>query len=258
MLLTFLLGGTWQITRELLWRFNFASAYRTPNMAEPTQDGVHGPRFEVGNRDLRSQRSYEGDLSLHYHSGIVEFDAATFYNLVNDYIFLAPTGDFDEEYPVYMYSQSDAHLYGFETFLSIYPVRWLHVKAVYAYIRGEQDNGDHLPFIPHDKTKLDLKFERERLWGLLDPYFTVGVAYAVRQGRPAPFETPTPDYTLLDAGIGFKVKVQEQKLEFSIIAGNLLNETYMDHLSTLKPMNLYNMGRNVTFSVLVPFGLKGK
>ncbi len=253
--ISFSIGGTWQITPELLWRFNAASAYRTPNMAELTQDGVHGPRYEVGNRDLNSQRSYEGDLSLHYHSGILEFDAAGFYNHVNDYIFLAPTGDYDEDYPIYMYSQSDAHLYGVEAFLSVYPVNWLNAKVVYAYIRGEQDNGDHLPFIPHDKVKLDLKLEQDKAWRLLDPYFTIGVAYAVQQDRPAPFETVTDDYVLLDAGIGFRVRVQQQKLEFNVLANNLLNEVYFDHLSALKPLGLRNIGRNVSFNLVIPFGL---
>ena len=70
------------------------------------------------------------------------------------------------------------------------------------------------------------------------------------------FESVTDAYFLLHAGLGFKVRVQQQFLEFSVLASNLLNETYFDHLSTLKPMGLYNMGRNVTFNLVVPFGIK--
>jgi iron complex outermembrane receptor protein len=255
--ISFSAGGTWQINNDLLWRFNVASAYRTPNMAELSQDGAHGPRYEEGNRDLQSQRSYEGDMSLHYHTGIMEVDLAGFYNRLNDYIYLAPTGEFDDELPVYRYTQSNARIYGMEAFLSIYPVEWMKINTVYEYLRGMQQNGDHLPFIPQDKIKLDLRFERAKLGKLLQPYFSIGTDYAFNQNRPAQFETNTDGYVLFDAGAGFNIRIQNQKLSISVIAMNLLDETYYDHLSTLKEMNLYNMGRNITFSVRVPFGLKG-
>jgi len=56
------LGATLRLNEDLLLRGNIASAYRTPNIAELTQDGMHGTSYEQGNPDLKSQRSYELDV----------------------------------------------------------------------------------------------------------------------------------------------------------------------------------------------------
>ncbi|MCD4698237.1 MAG: TonB-dependent receptor [Bacteroidales bacterium] len=256
--ISFSLGGTWQMSREFLWRFNVASAYRTPNVAELTQDGVHASRYEKGNRNLKSQRGYEADLSMHFHSEILEFDVAGFYNHINQYIYLAPTNDYEDDLRIYQYTQGNANLYGLETFISIYLLPWLHVNTTYSYLRGEQQNGRYLPFIPQDKIKAEMKLERKQLGKLINPWFRVSAAWAFAQKHPAQFETETDAYTLLNAGLGFQLKVQNQFVELSITASNLLNEVYYDHLSTLKEMGLYNMGRNITFSIKVPFGIINK
>ena len=64
-------GGTYKIKDYILLRSNFAYAYRTPNIAELTQNGMHGTRYEEGNPDLNSQRSYEADMSMHFHSNFI-------------------------------------------------------------------------------------------------------------------------------------------------------------------------------------------
>ncbi len=255
--LTFSLGGTWQVSEAFLVRVNGATAYRNPNVAELTQDGVHGARYEQGNRDLKSQRSFEGDVSGHYHSKIMEFDIAGFYNYINDYIYLAPTDEYDSNLRIYRYTQDNARLYGLETSFGIYPLNWLNLNATYTYLRGERLDGANLPFIPQDKIRFDIKSEKDRIAFMQSPWISAGVTVAFDQNRPAQFETETNGYTLLRAGIGFRMKVQEQFVDFSIVASNLLNDLYYDHLSTLKDMGLYNMGRNVTFHLRIPFGVKG-
>ncbi len=252
---SFSLGGTWQMSHDFLWRFNMASAYRTPNVAELTQDGIHGSRFEQGNLDLKSQRSYEGDLSLHYHSEILEIDLAGFYNHINDYIYLAPTEEYDEELQIYRYSQATAYLYGVESVISISPIKWLHLDAVGSYLRGKQKSGDYLPFIPQDKIKLEFRIEPDHFGVLKEPWIQLGSGFAFAQENPAQFETATENYFLVDAGVGFNFMVRNQKLSFSVTGSNLLDELYIDHLSTLKLISQYNMGRNITFHLKVPFGI---
>ncbi|MCB2222216.1 MAG: TonB-dependent receptor [Bacteroidetes bacterium] len=254
--MTFSLGGTWEINPEFLIRINGASAYRNPNVAELTQDGVHGSRYEQGNRDLNSQRSYEADLSGHYHSKIMELDLAGFYNHINDYIYLAPTDEYDDDLRIYRYTQNNARLYGLEASYGIYPMHWLNLNATYTFLRGERTDGSNLPFIPQDKIKFDVKLEKDEIGFIHSSWFSTGITHAFDQDRPAQFETETANYLLLRAGIGFKIKVQKQFLDFSIVATNILNEVYYDHLSTLKDMNIYNMGRNLTFNVRIPFGVK--
>jgi len=63
------------------------------------------------------------------------------------------------------------------------------------------------------------------------------------------FETPTADYFLLNVSLGFNIHLKKQKINFKLFANNILDEQYYDHLSTLKELNYYNIGRNVGLSL---------
>ena len=70
------LGATFELGDGILLRGNLASAFRAPSMAELTQDGEHGIRYEIGNLNLKSQRNYEIDFSFHYHKDFILIDLA--------------------------------------------------------------------------------------------------------------------------------------------------------------------------------------
>ena len=75
-------------------------------------------------------------------------------------------------------------------------------------------------------------------------------------------ETPTPAYALLSLSTGTDIQVKGKKIaELYITADNLLNKAYQNHLSRLKYADenvitgrhgVYNMGRNITFKVVLP------
>ncbi len=250
-------GATYDANDHILLRANFASAYRTPNIAELTQNGVHETRYEQGNADLKSQRNYETDISAHYHTKFLMFDIAGFYNSITQYIYLAPTNETSAEgYQIFRYSQSDSHLYGGEFSLNSFITKWLNFTSTYSYLIGKQDNGEYLPFIPQNKIRGDFKIQKEKIGFLEGNYFQIGGLWASKQNHPAFFETKTNGYFLLNSSIGTQIKCQNQNIEFLIHVNNLLNEKYIDHLSTLKEVNLYNMGRNICFQLKIPFGIK--
>ena len=78
-------------------------------------------------------------------------------------------------------------------------------------------------------------------------------------------ETETPGYALLSLSAGTDIMLRSKKLaEFYITADNLLNKAYQNHLSRLKYADenvvtgrrgVYNMGRNITFKIVVPIAL---
>ncbi|MBU0529842.1 TonB-dependent receptor [bacterium] len=251
------LGATYEINKNILLRTNIASAYRTPNIAELTENGMHGVRYEQGNPELKSQRSYEADLSAHFHSKFVMVDVSGFYNSINDYIFIAPTDDtIANGDKIYRYSQTNAEIYGSELAIDVLPVDWLNFKTSYAYLIGKQDDGSNLPFIPQNKMRFELKFQKQKLAFLKNTFFKVGGLFAAKQNNPAMFETETNSYFLLNAGIGTDIKWVNQMVSLSVQANNLLNETYIDHLSTLKGTGYYNIGRNISVNLKIPFGIK--
>ena len=248
------LGATYNISDAFLIRANFASSFRTPNIAELTENGVHGTRYEIGNADLVSQRNYESDISIHYHYKTVMIDVSPFYNRIDDYIFISPTGETSTGgYPVYMYSQKDAKIYGGEVSLNVLPYDWLDIHANYGYLIGKEDDGTYLPFIPQNKVRFNMKFKTSKIYIFEHPFFELGGTYAEDQSHPSLFETESKDYFVLNAGLGANVKFQGQLLSLSVKANNILNATYIDHLSTLKDIGYCNIGRNISVNLKVPF-----
>jgi iron complex outermembrane receptor protein len=251
------LGATYRITESFLLRANLASAYRTPNIAELTENGMHGTRYEQGSSALRSQRNYEADLSAHYHSKYIIADISGFYNRINNYIYISPTSDSTASGSrIYRYLQTDSKIYGSELSVDIMPMDWLDVNTSYSYLIGKQDNGSYLPFIPQNKLKFEVTFKKRKMAFFRNPFFKIGGLYAAKQDNPAMFETKTDNYFLMNAGIGTEIKVENQIISLAIQANNILNETYIDHLSTLKDMGYNDIGRNISVNLKIPFGLK--
>ena len=248
------LGGTWQINEPLLIRGNLASAYRVPNIAELTQNGLHGAYYEQGDPGLNPQRSLEGDISLHYHGKKIMFDLATYYNLINHYIFLSRTNDTVETgQQIYRYMQTNASIRGWESGIVFMPVEWINFKGTFSHTLAQQKNGDFLPFIPQDKIRLTAITQKPELNFFHDNSFSAGFIYAFKQNHTGQFENETSGYFLLNLQINTTLKLKSMPVIFIISVENLLNESYTGHLSTLKDVGYYNTGRNITFGIRFNF-----
>ncbi len=253
------LGATYNVSEKLLFRANFAAAYRTPNLAELTSSGQHELRYEIGDHNLVPENAYETDLSLHYHKDNFTFDIAGFYNIVNNYIFISPTGDTTSSgIDIFKYKQANSTLFGGEAGLHIHPktLKWLHFETTFSSVIGKQQNGNYLPFVPANKLRFELRGEKEKLMFLKKAFASINTCTAFNQNNAAPDETTTASYTLIDLSIGGKIKMKNQFISLSISANNLLDTKYIDHLSTLKEVNLYNPGRNISLNLRIPFGAK--
>jgi iron complex outermembrane receptor protein len=252
------LGATYNLSEYLLFRTNFAAAYRTPNLAELTSNGQHEQRYEIGDHNLVPENAYETDLSIHYHKDNFTFDIAGFYNIIDNFIFISPTEDTTNSgIPIFRYKQANSALFGGEAGLHVHPkpIKWLHFQTTFSSVIGKQKNGDYQPFIPAHKLNFEFRAEKEKLLFLHNVFASVNTSTAFNQNNAAPDETTTKSYTLLDMGIGGNIKMKNQMVYLSISANNIFDKKYIDHLSTLKEVNLYNSGRNIAFSMKIPFEL---
>jgi len=253
------LGATYNLSEKLLFRANFAAAYRTPNLAELTSNGQHELRYEIGDHNLVPENAYETDLSLHYHKDNFTFDIAGFYNIVNNYIFISPTGDTTASgIDIFRYKQANSTLFGGEAGLHVHPktLKWLHFETTFSSVIGKQQNGDYLPFVPAHKLRFELRGEKEKLLFIKKAFVSANTCTAFNQNNAAPDETTTAGYTLLDISIGGNIKMKNQSISLSISVNNILDTKYIDHLSTLKEVSLYNQGRNISLNLKIPFGVK--
>jgi iron complex outermembrane receptor protein len=253
------LGATYNLSEQLLFRFNFASAYRSPTLPELTSKGLHEERYELGDRNLQNEKGYETDLSAHYHLQNFTFDIAGFYNILNNYIYNSPTNDTSSlGNTIYKYLQANSALYGFEAGFHYHPsgLDWFHLEANFSNVTGKKDNGDYLPFIPANKIRCEIRLEKESLMFFNNTYFKINTQTAFAQNNFAPDEESTAGYTLIDIGVGASFNISNQRINIGFAVNNLLDTKYIDHLSTLKEVGYFNPGRNIAFSMKIPFNLK--
>jgi iron complex outermembrane receptor protein len=238
------------ISEHFTGRINVATGFRAPNLAELTSYGSHGGtnRFEIGNEDLKNEQNLQFDLSLEFQNEHYEFFLNGFHNSIKEYIFIAPGGTFIDETPVYNYLQQDAILYGGEIgfHLHPHPYDWLHIESSYQTVFGELQTGDPLPLIPANKltNTLRVEFNNAQGWWLRSNAF-VSLSNTFRQGKVSNFETFTPGYSLLNAGLGGDIKFLKKSMNITFSANNLLDKKYIAHLSRLKSEGILNMGRSV-------------
>lgn len=253
------LGATYNISEVLLLRINLAAAYRTPNIAELTSNGPHESRYEIGDCHLIPENSYEIDVSMHYHKANFTFDLAGFYNAVNHYIFISPTGDTTTSgLFVYRYKQCNSSIFGGETGIHWHPefIKWLHFETTFSFVTGKQSDGEYLPFIPSHKLNFELRTEREKLSFFHHAFVGFNSLTSFKQNCPSPDETATKGYSLLNLSAGGEIKIQKQLLFIGINANNIFDKKYIDHLSTLKEVNLFDPGRNIALTLRIPFGIQ--
>ncbi|ESU29803.1 TonB-dependent receptor [Flavobacterium limnosediminis JC2902] len=247
------LGYKTKLLQNLTLRANIATGFRAPNLAELTSNGVHegSNRYEIGNADLKNEQNLQTDINLEYGNAHFEFFANGFYNHINDYIFLSPTGNTIDGNDVYDYVQDDAALYGGEIGIHYHPhpLDWLHFVSSFESVTGKKSNGDYLPLIPANKFSNTIRTEFDIQQWFKNGYALLNVDYILNQNNVGSFETKSNDYTLLNLGFGGNVNIGKNKFDLSLNANNLLNKTYIAHLSRLKTDGIPNIGRNVVLGL---------
>ena len=285
------IGAVCNINEHFNVRLNLARGFRTPNMSELASNGVHegSLRYEIGNQDLKAEYSMQADLGLEFTSQYVSAQLALFANRIDNYIFTHRLAEeIEEGYLTYAYTQGDARLLGFEAGVDLHPVHSVHFSNTFSYVDAQQMHADpgtkYLPFTPAPKWASELKWElfhhshttvnhhhttdaahRSVLNNL---YIAAGLDCYLKQSHiysADDTETVTPGYALLNLSAGTDIQVKGKKIaELYITADNLLNKAYQNHLSRLKYADenvvtgrrgVYNMGRNITFKLVVPISM---
>ena len=240
-------GVKTDIAKQVTARLNLATGFRAPNLAELTSDGTHEGtnRYEIGNPDLDNEQNFQTDLSLEYANEHFELFVNGFYNTIQNYIYITPTGEEIDETPVFNYVQNNARLYGGEIgfHLHPHPLDWLHVESSFETVTGQQEDDSYLPLIPANSLNNTIRVELNNKW-LQKGYAFVTLKSTFAQNNVSQFETNTGAYDLLSAGFGGMIKLFKNDLAISVSGTNLTDKEYINHLSRLKSEGIYNMGRN--------------
>ena len=255
------LGAVRPLGEHLTLRANVARGFRAPNLSELGSNGEHEGtfRFEVGNRDLKPEYSLQGDLGLDFTSNYVSVQAALFASRIDNYIFAARNGAVsDEGLPVYAFRSGLAHLAGGEIGIDVHPIHQLHLSSAFSYVYAREAGGDFLPLIPAPRIFSEIKWEITHGQKVFNNAFlSLNLDWNMPQNHfyaKDGTETATPGYLLLGASAGTDVVIAgKTRFSLYVIGSNLTDAIYAPHLSRLKDIGIFNMGRNITFKMVVPF-----
>ncbi|MBN4071152.1 TonB-dependent receptor [Crocinitomix catalasitica] len=236
-------------------RFNLATAYRAPNTSELTSFGVHhgSLRFEIGSTDLRKEQNLQLDLEYERNGEHLKFAINPFFNTVKDYIYLDPDTTYVNGFRVYEYKQDDVFLFGGEAGFHLHPhgLHWLHLESNYSYVQAKYYKGGHPPLTPQPKLSSTVRIEFDTYGDFKFENVYVNHVYKFEQIQTATGESASPAYHIINAGL--RMMFSTEKVNFSVNAGirNLLNTSYIDHLSRFKDFGIPAIGRNFFFSLRI-------
>ena len=278
-------GVTIQASSQVTIKLNAARGFRAPNLSELASNGTHEGtnRYEYGDRNLKSETSFQLDGGLEFNSEHISLEANFFHNDINNFIFyrklLSDNGgdstvNVDSSMiPAFQFAQQTVKMAGLEFKFDIHPhpLDWLHIENTFSYVKGlfinPVDGTRNIPLVPAARVisevradllrkanavrNLSLRVEMDNTFSQNDAFTGYGT------------ETSTPGYTLFNAGISMDIISKKNKAIASIYlnAGNITDVAYQNHLSRLKytPENLvtgrrgvYNMGRNYSIKLNIP------
>lgn len=176
--LTASLGAVYHVTPHANLRANIARGFRAPNLSELGSNGVHEGtlRYELGNKDLRAEKSWQADLGADFSNKYVSVEASLFLNRIENYVFAERVSDLTSlrnylsanellghEGRVYRYTQGDALLKGFEAAVDFHPIHQLHIGSSFSMVDARQlhqpKETRYLPLTPAHRLTGEVKWE---------------------------------------------------------------------------------------------------
>jgi iron complex outermembrane receptor protein len=286
-------GLTYNFSDKFAFKANIARGFRSPNISEISANGVHPGTniYQLGNPNFKPEFSLQEDIGFTWSTKHIAASLSVFNNTIQNYIFnsklVNPDGTDLVIVPgnqTFQFQAAKAHLYGGEATFDIHPIKVLHFENSLSIVYGDNKgvagkpvsiDAKYLPFIPptHGVSELRLDFSSKSAH-IIKGFIKAEVEYYAAQNRAYlefGTETPTPGYTLFNAGIGGTLtnKTGKSIVSVYLTGNNLLDVAYQDHLNRLKyfeeyPGNftghdgIYNMGRNISFKIDVPLDFTKK
>ena len=227
-------GVSWEPGFGLKFGVNASYTERAPAAEELFSNGPHiaTQAFEIGDPDLIEETALGGELYARGTIGKTTLSAAVFYNDFSDYIYLSETGEEEDDLPVFAYRQADARYFGAEgqVYIPFVDTESFRIATDLRaeYVRASLDDGSPLPRIP----PLSLLGAVEVGTGPFD--LRGEVEYFAEQDRVAAFETPTDNFTLVNASLTWKPFGQRPGVTVIASADNIFDVDGRRHASFTK------------------------
>lgn len=258
------LGASYRINKKMTARVNAGSAWRPPSVAELYSDGLHhgAAGIERGDASLVTEKALNFTASLEYKSDKLNFLIDGYYNIIDDFIYLRPTLETEltikGAYPLFEYTQADAHLRGTDITVNYLPSEnWSFTTKASILRAWNFSQNDYLIWMPSDRFENSLEYRFKDSNKLANAFVSISVVSVLKQKRApenSDFAAPPEGYTLLNASAGMDIPVKNQFITVGISANNILNVRYRDYMNRFRYFT-DEMGTNISLRVKVPFTL---
>ncbi len=238
-------GGGYEIADGIQLGINLTHAVRAPSAEELFANGPHVATgvFEIGDPDLRLEKSWNAELNFHAHGDRFELHGALYHSWFKDYIFESLTGDIEDDLPVVQFGQADARYLGFEvqgTFAAYKAEdRKVSLELTADYVRATNSTTKSpLPRIPAMRLIGGLRFESDA--------FDLGgeIEWASKQTRIASFELPTNSYTSVNLSATWRTMGKDAGVAVVLEGHNLFDAEIRRHASFTKDL-VPSAGRDI-------------
>lgn len=266
-------GAVYPLTSVLSLAASGSYTERAPTFYELFANGPHAATgvYEIGNRAFGKETSRAFDLALRANAGPHSGSISMFRSEARSFLTLFGSGNRrgtdGELNPVDVDGNNVADVSGAnilpEQVYRAVPARFSGFEVdgkVRVYERSatvdlllkadqvratDESTGRPLPRIAPRRYGVGLAYQRDRVGARVD------AMYVEKQQRVAASELPTDGYTMVNATLSYRLKLQGLDLEAFVRGTNLLNEEARNHVSFVK--DIAPLGRRAAL-----FGVRGR
>lgn len=241
-------GSAWKFIDGYQIDLTATRGQRAPNTVALYANGFHVATntFEQGDQALTKETSNNFDIALQKTTGLITGKVNVFYNHVNDYIFqqsrdsngdgfadrVNDEGVLDSRgaFLVQDFAQTRAKFYGLEAeaVVALLP-EMLNLRLFTDIVYGKLKDNGNIPRLTPQRFGFDVDFKKNA-WSA-----NFNLTRVVQQDRVAVLETETPGYTLMNAEMGYHMKLTKSVNYTLFLQGrNLLDSDMRVHTSFLK------------------------
>jgi iron complex outermembrane receptor protein len=244
-------GSAWKFLDGYQLDLTATRGQRAPHTVALYANGFHiaTNTFEQGDQTLGKETSNNFDIAVQKTAGTVTGKVNVFYNHVNDYIFQQSRDsngdgfadrvndegvlDSNGAFLVQDFAQTRAKFYGLEAeaVVALLP-EMLNLRLFTDIVYGKLKDNGNIPRLTPQRFGFDVDF-RKHAWSA-----NFNLTRVVRQDRVATLETETPGYTMMNAEMGYHMKLTQSVHYTLFLQGrNLLDSDVRIHTSFLKEVS---------------------
>ena len=229
---------------------HYSLAQRAPAAEELFSYGAHdaSASFDIGRSNLGTETTHHLEINLSKSKGILRWKSNLFYSKIDQFIYGAMSGlqDLKTGFDIRQFNQADVTQKGLEAELS-----WGNLLAGSDYrvftdfVKTQFLNGQFTPLQAPVRVGLAWTYRE----GPLSSGLTA--IHALKQNNLATGEmATTPAYTDLRASWSYHQRIQNQDLDWYVLARNLLNQD-IRYSTTLQSLRLFapQAGKSITLGV---------